>query len=287
MPPTTRAYDANGAIRSCKRAENQALGKDSGLLDLPTELTFKIIKIIDLEDIKALTRLAMASKSSLLMVEAATGCSLKESQHITKRFEKTHFSLDNIASQLQTCNKFSEQHPKLAAQKCLRGPDLDYLNFDDSLSWLSPLSAEAEADEAPYRVRPMIEPKELKKLIAQARHVRITIPPALMTLMRSEDLQECFAFGGPRFSASTYLAKCPPDTDRNAGGYVMQFLEDQQGCWYMSIYVDGMGQSCALFSVTSPTSDYGEEEGSDERVREFMGDTSSRELDLETFLCHT
>jgi len=53
--------------------------------------------------------------------------------------------------------------------------------------------------------------------------------------------------------------------DGNAGGYVIKFLQEQQSCWYASLYLDRMGQRCVFFSELNPhaRADNDDNEGED------------------------
>jgi len=262
----------------------------------PKEILFKIIQNIGLdninEDIKAVTRFAMASKQSLTNVEAAVGSTSKELCSLEKRFGIPCFTPDSIAHALTQRDYLKERFHDITSEST--APNLAYLRLDGSLSWLPPLDPVNKAEMGPHHRGPAIRSKALGKLIAEAERLHLRLAASFLTLVRSIDLQyripsSCAAY----FEVGSHFVKCPPSMDRNAGGYVIKFLQDQQGCWYASLYLDPMGQHCVFFSALNPH-ECAEEEDEDEDEDDdvvpmdaFAKDAVLKAMDFEEFLYHT
>lgn len=282
------------------------------LLNLPKETLLKIIKSIGVEDIsedlRAVTRFAMTSKQSLVMVESAVG-SLKELRSLEKRFGEPHFRVDGIAWAISKREDLRSMFPDITEHSM--APTLDYLKLDESLSWLSHLDPYTEKEMEGHYPGPAIRQKPLKNLIAQAESLHLKLPTSFLTLMRSGDLQRRVPSSCAAYFTVGSLIRCPPSMDRNAGGHVLRFLSDQQGCWYSNLYLDPMGQHCVFFSdgnvdeCADDDDDQDEEEGEEgeeEKEEEdedededeaqsgletWAEDISLQALDFEKFLYHT
>lgn len=126
-----------------------------------------------------------------------------------------------------------------------------------------------------YHQGPAIEPKALGRLIHDAERLHLRLPPSFLTLMSSEDLQYRIPFSCAAYFlvSSPEFVKCPPSLDRNAGGYLVKFLSDQQGCWYASLYLDTMGQHCVFVSESDPhdfADDHDDEDMMDDVAKDFV-----------------
>lgn len=115
---------------------------------------------------------------------------------------------------------------------------------DESLTWLGPLDAQADAEMAAPRPAPLTV-VALDALTTQAKTLGLTLPPAFARLMSSPSLQgripSCTAC---EFELATAFTPSPG----LAGGYVVSFLRDQQDCvlWYLYLTPDG-GQRVLSF----------------------------------------
>lgn len=114
----------------------------------------------------------------------------------------------------------------------------------EALGWLGPL------DERTVRVmeihRSYQKPeRSLDVIIASAQRLGLTLPASFLHLMGSEELQNripsCTAC---YFSLSRDVVPCPATED----GYIVRFLNDQQGVLYWYLYLTPRGEQCVLVS---------------------------------------
>ena len=251
------------------------------LLGLPKEMIYKIIQDIGFEDIqqdvKAVTRFAMTSKQSLRLAEAAAGCALKDLVSLEKRFGRSGFNPDKIGWALSRRDDLKEKYADIPENGI--GPDLDYLHLDGSLSWLTPLDDQTGEEWLTYCQGPAIGPRYLRKLIGRAKGLHLTLPPAFVRLIGNEELHNRIpsAFAA-EFTCGNQFVKCPRKYDRNAAGYILRFLSDQQGCWYANLYLDPMGQHCVFTTGLDVNyADYCEEEEGERLTEVIQMETTSFE----------
>ena len=115
---------------------------------------------------------------------------------------------------------------------------------DESLSWLGPLDAAAQAD-MPTHDAPSQTQEALSALTANARSLGLTLPPSFTTLLSSPALQaripSCTAC---EFELSSAFLPCPGAD----GGYIATFLRDQQDCvlWYLYLMPNGVQRIVAF-----------------------------------------
>ena len=229
-------------------------GADKGrcLLDLPKEIIFKIIQDIGFEDIqvevKAVTCLAMTSKQSLLLVEAAAGCNLRDLVSLERRFGQATFNLKNISWALSQRDDLKEQYSDFTANTF--APNLDYLSLDGSLSWLTPLDDEMDEEGKSFRYCDLVTPEDLEKFFASAARMPFTLPAAYITWITDKELQDRLpAASCMCFPCRPEFVKCPADADQNAGGYLVRVMSDHRGCWDNYLYLDSFGGHCVLCSL--------------------------------------
>ncbi|CZR55367.1 uncharacterized protein PAC_05254 [Phialocephala subalpina] len=121
---------------------------------------------------------------------------------------------------------------------------LDFLELNGDLYWLQPPSDDLSAHTWPRGTG--VSKERLDELVAQGQRVGIEFPKAFLTLIGSTKLIERFFLGGDYFYLGPSLVKCNPEDDNNGGGYVINFLSDQQGCRYWALYLAPGGYHCVL-----------------------------------------
>jgi len=161
-------------------------------------------------------------------------------------------------------------------------PNLDYLDLRGDLSWLKPLddwTVKAKKMKALYQVAAASNP-QVDELVASAKRLELALPVEFVRFIRNKELQ----YHIPSSSASYFklseagLMKCPASVDGGAGGYLIRFLCDQQGCGYWALYLAPGGNHCVISTVRDPQGEdaYSEEED-EEMVDE--GVVTQAELD--------
>jgi hypothetical protein len=125
---------------------------------------------------------------------------------------------------------------------------VEYLELNGDLSWLGPID-EASAKEAPkWWQGEAASQKELDEVQATAKRLGLQLPPGFLRMMGSNDCIGRMYLGGDYFSLGSFV-KCNPADDQNGGGYVIQFLSDQQGCGYWNLYITPDGYHCVVRST--------------------------------------
>lgn len=269
------------------------------LHQMPIEILINVVKSIGVEDIreglKAVTRFAMTSKQSLIVVEAAVG-SLKELRSLEKRFGTPCFEVSSAKDALSEIMDFEKVFPNISPKSS--APDLAYLNLNGSLSWLPSLDSVLENGNMidSYYSKPVMKKRSLKKLLTQAESLHLKIPPSFLTLANSEVLQRRIPGSDDTHFSFGSLIRCSPRTDRNAGGYVLGFLTGYS--WAAYLYLDTMGQHCVLYSsedICPEDSDEDSEKDEDEDKVEdkeevWRGDAITlvklEALDFEEYIYH-
>ena len=71
--------------------------------------------------------------------------------------------------------------------------------------------------------------------------------------MGSTELMERFFLGGDYFCLGPSLVKCNSDDDNDGSGYVVNFLYDQQSCYFWALYVAPGGYHCVLNAPSDVT----------------------------------
>ncbi len=293
--PTDKQANATTAPKIKVVTRSMASSKCTTLLQMPTEVLINIVKSIGVEDIgeglKAVTRFAMTSKQSLIIAEAAVG-SLKRLRSLEKRFGKPCFDVFGPKYALSWREDFREMFPNLSPKS--PAPKLAYLNLNGSLSWLPPLDSVLEyPDEIEsYCQETIMKEKSLNKLIAQAESLHLKFPPSFLTLAKSKDLQRRIPSSDQTHVSIGSLIRCSPETDRNAGGYVLSFLSGYKESWTANLYLDTMGQHCVLHSgedLYPEDSDEDGDEGEGEDKEEVWKDdaVTLQALDFEEYMYHT
>ena len=262
------------------------------LLSLPNEVLYSIVKSFVREDIRndvrVITRFAMTSKRSLLIVEAAIDCKLQYLYALEHRFGKPVFSTSSgIIYALNHRDDLKKRYPEINTTSAI--PDLSYLNLDGSLSWLPPFDPKFAARMKRCHQDPAISSKALKILIAEAERLHLRLPAAFLSLMRSKKLLNRFPSAcSATFDVGPGLMEYPATADRNAGGYVIKFMKEEQGYWYASLYLDPMGQHCVLVSGIDPHTVDKSGQGMDktEMMRDYASDATLEITDFEAWLYH-
>jgi len=134
-------------------------------------------------------------------------------------------------------------------------PNLDYLDLNGDLSWLQPLDNTTAKEMEPHHHGLAASNAQVDELIKDAERLNLALPDTFVRFIRDKDLQ----YRVPSCSAAYFFLgdgfrRCPPTIDKGAGGYIIRFLSDQQGCWYLSLYLDPSDQKghCVLFSQEDP-----------------------------------
>ncbi|KAE8450688.1 hypothetical protein EG329_006033 [Mollisiaceae sp. DMI_Dod_QoI] len=122
---------------------------------------------------------------------------------------------------------------------------LDYLELNGDLHWMQPPDPEIAGSNSWNRGQG-VSKERLDQLVASGKRVGVEFPKAFLTLMGSTDLMERMFLGGDYFDLGPSLVKCNSDDDKDGGGYVIDFLSDQQCCRYWSLYVAPGGYHCVL-----------------------------------------
>jgi hypothetical protein len=110
-----------------------------------------------------------------------------------------------------------------------------------TLDWLTPLDPRLDAEMAEFR-RDAAErghvDANLRSVLAAAGRAGLRLPRAFIRLMESRALQDRF----PSVTACYFdLPRSIVRAPLTAGGHVVRFLNDQQGClfWYLWLRTDG------------------------------------------------
>ena len=218
--------------------------KSTALLDLPAEIVLEIIRTIGVEDIgndlKAVTRLAMASKQVLVMVEAAVG-PLAELRSLDNRFSESCPRADGSRWIPAMGEDLKEIFPILKSEGVLA--DLVDLNLNGDYSWLSPRDTRTESEVYCGRYIATTDTQTLEEFIAHAESLNLTLPSQFISEMGSTSVLDHISFPCVvPFHVDPYLVRCPASLDHNAGGYLAGFRADVYEGWIESLYLDTMGQ---------------------------------------------
>ncbi|HEV2457525.1 MAG TPA: hypothetical protein VGS80_04105 [Ktedonobacterales bacterium] len=135
--------------------------------------------------------------------------------------------------------------------------------LDDTLSWLGPLpDAEDQQMEPRTRApgRPIDAQDALQLVVGEAEQLGLTLPESFLRLMSSRALQQhipsCTAC---EFELAYGFLPCPS----SPGGYILEFLHDQQYCVVWYLYLTSGGEQCVLASTSDLYAADDEEQGED------------------------
>jgi hypothetical protein len=113
--------------------------------------------------------------------------------------------------------------------------------LDGTLGWLTPLDPRLDAEMAEFRrdaaERSRVD-ANLRSVLAEAARAGLRLPRAFARLMESHALQDRF----PSVTACYFdLPRSIVRAPLTAGGQVVRFLNDQEGClfWYLWLKTDG------------------------------------------------
>ena len=202
-------------------------------------------------------RLAMQRNAKrMISIFGDVSCTLGESQYQRLGFEPKHGPFTS---------------PTL--------PNLDYLDLKGDLSWLTPLDDLTAKAMQHYHQGPAASSTQVNDLIASAERLSLVLPPEFVRFIRNKELQYRIpSFRASYFELSTVgLIKCPASIDGGAGGYLVRFLCDQQGCPYWALYLaPGIGH-CVLSMALDPQGEDANEEEIEEVVDEEIIDKAKEE----------
>ena len=117
-------------------------------------------------------------------------------------------------------------------------------DVNETLNWLGSLDSDIDRSMEIYRKDPA-ERGNLVAINASAQRLGLTLPVSFLRLMGSPDLQDripsCTAC---YFSLGDDIVACPGSDD----GYIVRFLNDQQGVLLWYLYLTPHGKHCVLVS---------------------------------------
>lgn len=131
-------------------------------------------------------------------------------------------------------------------------PDLRWMNLDGSFRWLEPLD-EMTADEMePHTGRegdhPILTTEEYELIARKADETGLTLPRGFKKFATSDRLHHRVPSHTACYFDISRIIKCPPKVDNDAGGYLMRFYCDQQGCGFSYLYMNRSGDHCVICS---------------------------------------
>jgi hypothetical protein len=130
-------------------------------------------------------------------------------------------------------------------------PPLPEDQFTGKLQWLVPLDSEIDILMQPYRFPAELQAEwhprwveHRKEIVASAQQLGLCLPPAFLRFMASTELQDRIPSGTDCWFLFSSIVPCP----RSRDGYIIRFLQDNQGCsaWYL--YLSPDGKECVLTS---------------------------------------
>lgn len=130
-------------------------------------------------------------------------------------------------------------------------PPLPEDQFTGKLQWLVPLDREIDTRMEPDRFpadrraeRDLYWRELRKQVIVSAQQRGISLPDAFLQLLASTELQDHIPSCTDCWFWFSTILPCPGSKD----GYIIRFLQDNQGCvaWYL--YLSPNGQECVLAS---------------------------------------
>lgn len=132
-------------------------------------------------------------------------------------------------------------------------PDLHWMKLDGSFHWLEPLDQETASEMRPHTGvegdRPLATPRQLELLAKQADYLGVTLPLGFEAFLKSNRLHHRIPSCSAWFFEPSVIVKCPPSIDNGAGGYMLRFHWDQQGCGFAYLYMNTHGDHCVVYSL--------------------------------------
>ena len=198
-------------------------------LELPNEI---LIKVVDMTHSMDIDNLILANKRLYGLSFSST------------KMQRRRATRENAKAMFQRFGNPMED-------KTILGRNLDFLDLDDDVSWLKPLHPKVAEESSPYRLRGPVSKRHLQGLVSRATCLGLNLPQPFTKVMGSRKLQIRIPTGGDELIVRR-LYRCAPEFDQGAGGCLVSFWEDQQGCCYNTIYLDKQGHHCILWSDLHP-----------------------------------
>jgi len=127
-------------------------------------------------------------------------------------------------------------------------PPLPVEQFAGEFTWLGVMSEKIEAETRPHRPPPAYYNKIINRLASlqeQARTLNLPLPEPFVRFMSRPDWQNMI----PSCTACYFdLPEKIVPSPAGEGGYLIRFLNDQQGVLYWYLYLRPEGNSCVLVS---------------------------------------
>jgi hypothetical protein len=133
-------------------------------------------------------------------------------------------------------------------------PDFrSWLNMDGNLEWLDPLEEKIENEMRLYNGteenRSVATSRQIDILVEEVTGLGLHLPSGFEKFLRSDELQYRIPSSSAWFFQLSKLIKVPSEVDRGAGGFMIRFYWDQQGCAFAYLYLDTSGGHCVLVST--------------------------------------
>lgn len=120
--------------------------------------------------------------------------------------------------------------------------------FTGEFAWLGVMTEKVEAETRPHRPPPAYYTKIIARLASlqdQARELNLSLPEPFIRFMSRPDWQDMI----PSCTACYFdLPETIVSSPAGDGGYLIRFLNDQQGVLFWYLYLHSDGRSCVLVS---------------------------------------
>ncbi|KAI1881606.1 hypothetical protein JX265_000432 [Neoarthrinium moseri] len=168
-------------------------------------------------------------------------------------------------------------------------PDLSYLNLCGDLNWLKPLGErlDAEAEEPPSIV--FVGP-EFEDMVKSAQQAEVELPPSFLVFIQDAELRRRVLSSNAAYFrlGEGGLHKVPESLDGGAGGYMIRILSDQQGCYFIHLYLEPGkdGAHCLLLTYDDYYSRYDTDDEDEKNVADDDMEVSLVGVDFEEWLAN-